>query len=44
MKKVIYSIALVSVLTLAVSSCVKEEVKPQVTTNNSGGNGSDKGF
>ncbi len=42
MKKIIYSIALLSILTIAATSCSKEEVKPQAETNNTGGGVSDR--
>jgi hypothetical protein len=43
MKKFFYTIALFSVLSLTISSCTKEEVKPQ-TGNSTGGSGSERGF
>lgn len=42
MKKLIYTFALLSILSLAATSCSKEEVKPVRETNNTGGGVSDK--
>jgi hypothetical protein len=42
MKKLFYTFALLSILSVAASSCTKEEVKPQVETNNTGGGVSDR--
>lgn len=42
MKKLFYSIAILFILSLTITSCTKEEVKPQTETNNSGGGVSDK--
>jgi len=42
MKKLIYTLALLSVLSVAVSSCATEEVKPIKETNNTGGGVSDR--
>lgn len=42
MKKLLYSVAILLFLSLTYTSCTKEEVKPQVETNNTGGGVSDK--
>lgn len=42
MKKLFYTFALLSILSLAASSCTKEEVTPARETNNTGGGVSDK--
>jgi len=42
MKKIFYSIVLLCVLSVAVSSCATEEVKPLKETNNTGGGVSDR--
>lgn len=42
MKKLLYSATILFFLSLTYTSCTKEEVKPQVETNNTGGGVSDK--
>ena len=42
MKKLFYTIAFLSILSIATSSCTKEEVKPIRETNNTGGGVSDR--
>ncbi len=43
MKKILYTFALLTVLSFAISSCTKEEVAPKAEwTNNTGGHVSDK--
>jgi hypothetical protein len=37
MKKLLYSLMLVIITSLAISSCTEEEVKPQTESNNVGG-------
>jgi hypothetical protein len=43
MKKFFYTLALLSMLSLTISACTKEEVKPQ-GGNSTGGSGSERGF
>lgn len=42
MKKLFYTIALLSIIIIAATSCTQEEVKPVRETNNTGGGVSDK--
>ncbi|MFN7260958.1 MAG: hypothetical protein ACK5TU_13745 [Cyclobacteriaceae bacterium] len=44
MKKFFYTIIILFSLSMSITSCTKEEVKPIEETNNSGGRASDKGF
>ncbi len=44
MKKLVYTLAILFVLATSLSSCTKEEVKPQGGGNSTGGSPSDKGF
>jgi hypothetical protein len=44
MKKFFYTIIVLFSLSLSITSCTKEEVKPIKETNNTGGREIDKGF
>jgi hypothetical protein len=44
MKKFFYTIIILFSLSMSITSCTKEEVKPIEETNNSGGSVSAKGF
>lgn len=44
MKKIIYSLLFAFTITLSISSCTEEEVKPTVSKTNGGGGYYDDGF
>ena len=44
MKKFFYTIIILFSLSMSITSCTKEEVKPAADTNNTGGREIEKGF